>query len=231
MKERIGELDALRGFCILFMIVIHLIFDLTVLKGYTFPVPKILILLGSYGHILFLLLSGVCVTLGRHCRQRGLIVLGAGLLVSYATLFGELILGMEEIRIWFGILHLLGVSMLLYPLFEKLHPSLLAVVGTVIILVGKWFESLTVPASFLFPLGLCGEGIYTGSDFFPIFPNLGWFLLGAVIGKTLYKEKRSLFPVVSFEKGILRFLCLCGRNSLVIYLLHQPALLLILSFL
>ena len=73
----------------------------------------------------------------------------------------------------------------------------------------------------LFPLGLTCEG-FTSSDYFPLFPQLGYFLIGAAIGKTAYREKRTLLPG-SFQKtGIARFFCWCGRQSLFIYLLHQP---------
>lgn len=76
---------------------------------------------------------------------------------------------------------------------------------------------------FLFPLGLMAEG-FVSSDYFPLAPNLGWFLLGMILGRTLYKEKRTLFPRVNSGSAPIRFLSWCGRNSLLIYLLHQPIL-------
>ena len=67
------------------------------------------------------------------------------------------------------------------------------------------------------------EGFYS-ADFFPLLPNVGWFLLGAVLGRVLYKEKKTLFPKVPAEAFPIRFLSWCGRQSLFIYLLHQPVL-------
>ena len=231
MKERIGELDTLRGIAILGMIYVHFLYDLKAFQKIPLSLSLGVSLAGQWGHLLFLLISGICATLGSRGFRRGVQVFCAGLLVSYCTLFGELILGMKNIRIWFGILHLLGLSMMVYPLFRKLNNPLLALTGVVIIVLGILFEGQRVFISGLCPLGLCREGFYPGSDFFPVFPNLGWFLLGAVAGRTLYRDQKSRFPDIHFEMPIFRFLCLCGRYSLPIYLLHQPVLLLILEIL
>ncbi len=73
------------------------------------------------------------------------------------------------------------------------------------------------------PLGLPWKG-FISSDYFPLLPNLGYFLLGAFLGRTLYKNKESLLPNVSTDNPVIRFLLLCGKHSLWIYLLHQPVL-------
>jgi uncharacterized membrane protein len=73
------------------------------------------------------------------------------------------------------------------------------------------------------PLGLYWKG-FASSDYFPILPNLGYFLVGAAIGKTLYRKKETLLPMVNPRNPILRCLQFFGRHSLWIYLLHQPIL-------
>jgi uncharacterized membrane protein len=53
---------------------------------------------------------------------------------------------------------------------------------------------------------------------------MGWFLLGTVLGRTLYRKKETLLPAVNEKNAVIRFFSFCGRQSLLIYLLHQPLL-------
>ena len=221
-KSRIWELDALRGVCILCVLVVHFLFDLSFFGGLDLTLPAWYVFLQEYGGAIFVVLSGVCVTLGSKSVRRGLIVFSCGMLITAVT-YGMYRLGMSgaDVVVKFGVLHLLGVCMLVYPAFKKLPPAALTVLGLVIAITGYAIRGIIVPQRWLFPLGLTYEG-FTSSDYFPLFPQLGYFLIGAAIGKTAYREKRTLLPG-SFQKtGIARFFCWCGRQSLFIYLLHQP---------
>ena len=221
-KPRIWELDALRGVCILCVLVVHFLFDLSFFGGLDLTLPAWYVFIQEYGGAIFVVLSGVCVTLGSKSVRRGLIVFLCGMLITAVT-YGMYRLGMSgaDVVVKFGVLHLLGVCMLVYPAFKKLPPAALALLGLAIAITGYAIRSVIVPQRWLFPLGLTYEG-FTSSDYFPLFPQLGYFLIGAAIGKTAYREKRTLLPG-SFQKtGIARFFCWCGRQSLFIYLLHQP---------
>lgn len=226
-KERIWELDALRGLLILGMMIIHFIFDLRYFAQINVYTPAWFDFIGSYGHILFILLSGLCATLSTHNVKRGIIVFAAGLLVSYVTVFLDFVLHMDHLRIWFGILHLLGICMILYPIFRKIPFWMLALLGVVFIALGLWLQTLRVSVDFLFPLGLRSQNGYAGSDYFPIFPGLGWFLIGTAFGKRVYNKKTTLFPAVNSQFILLRMLRFIGRHSLEIYLLHQPVFVII----
>lgn len=214
MTKRIWELDALRGICILGMVVFHLLYDLNI----TLPLP--LQLLQEWGGCVFLLLSGVCVTLGHRPVRRGLVVLGCGMICTLVTwgMYALKLAGNGAV-IWFGVLHCLGVCMLLWPLFRKIPSDWLGLSGSVLIVLGFLLENLLLNTPLLVPLGIRFPG-FASADYFPLLPNLGFFLLGAVVGRTLYRKKESRFPNVH----PLRFLCFCGRHSLSIYLLHQPIL-------
>ncbi len=225
MKKRIWELDAFRGICLLGVIFVHFVYDLTVLyRLITWEPPAVFIFVQQWGGVLFLLLSGICVTLGSRFVRRGLVVLAAGLLISAVT-YGMYALHFADksILIYFGVLHCLGACMLLWVCFRRLPWWALAILGCGIAALGLYFQTVRVANPWLFPLGLTTEN-FLSADYFPLFPNLGFFLLGAALGKTLYRGQKSLFPQVNAQNPILRFLQWLGRQSLWVYLLHQPIL-------
>ena len=223
--SRIWELDALRGLCILFMILIHLFFDLEYFAGIDLGLPHWFDLVQEYGHIFFILISGICATLGSRCVRRGVIVLLCGLICTAVT-YGMYRFGLADVSIiiYFGVLHCLGTCMILWWLFKRLPTMVLAVLGVVLAALGLYLQSRVFGTGMaLMPLGFVPEG-FASSDYFPLLPNLGYFLLGAVLGRTVYRKKESLLPKVDDRNCVLRFLQLCGKQSLWIYLLHQPLL-------
>ncbi len=221
-KKRIWELDALRGLCIIGMVLVHLVYDIRVFTNIKLAIPEWFFTLQEYGHLFFVLISGICVTLGSKCVRRGLIVCLCALVITAVTAVMDFSFGVKNVRIWFGILHLLGVCMLLYPLFRRLPHWTLALIGIAFVALGYWFTTFRVDVDYLFPLGLRSGKIFTGSDYFPLFPGLGSFLIGAAIGKSLYRKKQSLMPRVHTDFFLIRGLSLVGRHSLEIYMLHQP---------
>ncbi len=228
-NNRIWELDALRGFAVLCVVVLHFLYDLQAILGIPLAENPVIYVIMQYGGILFVALSGLCATLGRRSFRRGLLVFGCGMAITLVTL-GMVKLGMahESVIIWFGVLHLLGVCMMVWPLGKRLPVWALAVLGVAFVVLGYWFDTLRVDSRWLFWLGLRYRGFAT-SDFFPLFPHLGWFLLGAVVGKTAYRNKTTLLPKFPADAAVVRFFRWCGTHSLWIYLLHQPVIYGILS--
>ena len=88
----------------------------------------------QYGGVIFVVLSGCCATLGSRSFRRGCIVFSCGMLISLVT-FGMYRLGMasRDVIVWFGVLHLLGACMMLYPVYKKLPTQALAAVGVVLV--------------------------------------------------------------------------------------------------
>lgn len=222
--RRVWELDALRGVCMLGMMGVHFVYDLSALSPIPFVASPLFHLISDWGGCLFVLLSGVCVTLGSKSLRRGTLVFLAGMLCTAVT-FGMYRLGMvgRGMVIRFGVLHCLGCCMLLWPLFRRLPVSALTGLGIPLTLAGVYLARypLVSTCRWLFPLGILHEGFASG-DYFPLLPFLGFFLLGAALGKTVYREKRSLFPGVDTGKKLPRLFCFPGRHSLPLYLLHQP---------
>lgn len=226
MKKRIWELDVLRGVCILGMVVVHLIYDLQTFFSLPFLADSWLFdLIKQWGGVLFLLISGICVTLGSHPVRRGLIVFACGLICSAVTA-GMYFLNMADksIIIYFGVLHCLGVCMLLWPLFKRLPVWALGLLGLGLTVLGLWISgNVVVDFPWLIPLGLV-PGDFASSDYFPLLSNLGFFLVGAFLGKTLYRKKETLLPRVNPANPVLAFFTRLGKWSLPVYLLHQPVI-------
>lgn len=221
-RERIWELDALRGFCIVCVIFVHFMFDLVYFLGKQVDFPPLYTFIQQYGGAIFVVLSGCCATLGSRSFRRGVLVFGCGMLITLVT-FGMYRMGMaaSDVVVKFGVLHLLGVCMMFYPLLKKLPTTALSVLAAAIVAIGYAIQGMRFSVRWLFPLGFVYPG-FTSSDFFPLLPQLGWFLLGIVIGRTLYHEKRTLLPGTAQDFFLFRFFQWCGRQSLWIYLLHQP---------
>ena len=220
MKKRIWELDAFRGICILGVVIVHFVYDLVELyRIIDWKYPPLFSLIKNWGGVLFVVLSGVCVTLGRRSLRRGAIVLGCGLVITAVT-YGMYRIGFDKsIMIYFGVLHCLGSCMILWSVFKKCPNWLLAVLGIAMTAVGLYLRF----RPWLIPLGFIPPRFYT-SDYFPLLPYLGFFLLGTVLGRTVYRRKETLLPMVSEQNVLVRFFSFCGRQSLWIYLVHQPIL-------
>lgn len=226
MKQRIWELDALRGVCVLGMVLVHFIYDITEVYRLTdWEYTPLFTFIKDYGGIVFVLISGICASFsGSHIR-RGLTVLGCGLLCTLVTFVLER-LGFTAggSVIWFGVLHCLGACMLLWHPLRRIPTAALAPLGLPLILAGHLLFSVhPVNHPWLVPLGLTPKW-FVSPDYFPLMPYFGYFLLGALLGRTLYRSRATRFPGVNRDCLPLRFLRGCGRHSLLIYLAHQPLL-------
>lgn len=222
MKKRIWELDALRGFLLLGMIGIHLIYDLVDLYGILpWNLPHWYELFKNNYGASFLVLSGISATLGRHPVKRGIQVFCSGFLCTAAT-YGMYVLGAADkgIIIYFGVLHCLGLCMILWAAAGKLPTPVLAVLGFLFWAVGIYLRGCAFPFPWLTFVGFAPYG-FVSSDYFPLLPNFGYFLLGAALGRKLYPSRQSLLPESTEIFPALQWL---GRHSLLIYLLHQPIL-------
>ena len=226
MKKRVWELDAFRGLCVLGMVIVHFVYDLIDLYALVdWEYPEWFLFVMKWGGLLFILISGICATLGRRSVRRGVIVVLCGLVCTAVT-YGMYRFGMagQGLIIYFGVLHCLGTCMILWWLFKRLPTWLLAVLGIAMAVAGLYLQTRTFDTGlWLMPLGFMPDG-FASSDYFPLLPNLGYFLLGGVLGRTLYRKQETLLLKVNENNPVLRFLRLCGRHSLWIYLLHQPVL-------
>jgi len=226
MKERFLELDALRGIAVILMVVFHFLFDLDYFKGYSFNLSSgFWLFVGRSSALVFLLLVGISLTLSlskgrsfKHFLERGVKIFALGLIITALTL-----LLFPQETIWFGVLHLIGVSVILAFPFLKFK-RLNVLLGFLIIAIGLVLWNLSFGFSWLLPLGFQPEG-FVSFDYFPILPSFGVVLLGIALGNWAYAGgKRSFKPLKIEGSKPAKFIAFLGKHSLMIYVLHQPAI-------
>ncbi|MCD6227505.1 DUF1624 domain-containing protein [Candidatus Micrarchaeota archaeon] len=229
---RFWEIDFLRGIAIILMIIYHFLFDLNLFEGWSIDTQNgLFLLLGRTSAALFLVLVGISLTLSwskgekekrnntRHFILRGIKLFLLGLLI---TIFTWLLLQKEFII--FGVLHFIGVSIILSIPFLKLSAKTNMAIGLMIIIIGLWLSKMTFPFNHLLWLGFVPQGFNT-LDYFPTFPWFGIVLFGVSIGRWTYKGYFRKFKFIKKPNNlIINMLCYAGKNSLLIYFIHQPIL-------
>ncbi len=213
---RIWEIDFARGIAIILMVLFHAVVDLTdfysagidYLEGFWYFEGKI-------AAILFILAAGISSTLSRNNLKRGLLIFAWGMLLTIVTYIYN-----PQKFIVFGILHFLGLSMIIYHFMRDIKKRTVLLLSLVVILGGFVFADISLETSYFFVAGLTSNS-FCSLDYYPVFPWLGVFLIGALAGKTLYIHRKSLLPS-SAKPNFINFL---GRHSLFIYLIHQPIIL------
>ena len=230
-----GLLDTVRGVCILSMVAYHGMYDLVDIFGlpsawYT----------GLPGYIwqqsicwTFILLSGMCWQLSRRHVKRGLLLVGCGAAITAVTW-----LVMPSQRILYGVLNLLGLSalllipldkvfrkipawaglggaLLLFALTKNVSRGSLGFEGLVLCQLPRWLYTTDLLAVVGFP-----SPSFWSTDYFPLLPWFFLFCAGYFLWSLLDKSPRAK----ELLRPGLRPLSFLGRHSLVIYLIHQPAL-------
>jgi uncharacterized membrane protein len=234
--DRYWEIDATRGIAIAMMILFHILFDLNFLGITSWPGSAIFWrIFAVITAALFLFIVGLSFTISaahasRYMERRafflkylkrGLGIFALGMAVTVVT---WLYLGTGYIV--FGILHLIGLSIILAPLFFR-FTWINLVAGTSVILLGFVVWDITGPAYLLW-LGIHPDMFYS-VDYTPLIPWFGVVLIGMFAGKVLYPAGKKMFLAGVMPTPPVRGLMFLGRHSLLIYLLHQPVIILILT--
>lgn len=215
-NNRIFEIDLLRVVAICLMIVFHFVYDLNEFAGvainYEAPLWHFI---GKISAITFIFVAGISAGFSRNSFKRGFKVLGFGMILTIVTYFFD---ATEFIR--FGILHFLGVAMISFPLLNKLRKWQLSILALVSIYIGSLAAKTTVVTHLLLPFGFMYNNFAT-MDYYPIFPYISVFLFGIIIYKIYYFKGKGLIKIHN-NYTVLKYI---SKNSLFIYLVHQPILL------
>lgn len=236
--SRLWEIDTARGIAILMMVVYHTVYDLAFFGLYPVAATTGFWRFFAYATAsLFLFIAGVSLVvshdraaatlsgfaLAKKFLFRGAGIFCLGLLVTLATW-----LYLHEGFVLFGILHLIGVSVMLSPLFFRFGKGNIAL-GLACIAAG-WLIAGTTGPAFLLPLGITPPG-FMSVDYTPLLPWFGMVLIGMGAGASLYAGGTRQFSLNRLPEFFIAPLSFLGRHSLVIYLLHQPVIILLLGLL
>lgn len=231
-NKRYYLLDSLRGISIISMIAFHLCYDLFMIYGintswYFCPITAVW---ERSICVVFILVSGMCLNFSGSGIKRGILLNLAGFTVTCVTVIAE-----PNQAVWFGVLNLIGCSMMIVSVLsdnlKKIRPLSGALISFLLYAV-----SYDVPKGYVGLFGLdivklpdflysCKYLAFLGfpssdffsTDFFPLIPWIflfaaGFYLWNFIVEKNLTKYFELKIPVL--DK--------IGRYSLWIYLAHQP---------
>lgn len=250
-KGRIWELDFIRGFCIFLMIMDHTFYDLAfVFNKQWFPEPEpgvFLYRLCDFAAIYFqwigrelvwpiavlcfIFISGISCSFSLSNARRGFRFAIVAIALTAFTRGMDWYAGQtDEFTIRFGILHMLASSILIYCIVRKLGKIPMLFIGLSSIAAGIYFLYIPLETSIYYMSVLVNStSDFYSADYFPLLPWFGFFLIGATIGPSLYPDRRSLFNADVTSRW-MRPVLFTGRHSLIFYILHQPAVYIILTF-
>jgi len=232
VNKRFWEIDSLRGIAIILMVVSNLATDV----GY-FGIWSINTYSGFWLYLaravvsMFILLAGISLTLSysrvrnkkpmeihKKYLLRGTKIFGLGMVITLVTW-----VFLKEDFILFGVLHLIGVSIILGHLLLK-HPRVSLLLGISFLILGIYLQTMAFDFPWLVWLGFRPEGFYS-VDYVPVLPWFGVFLTGMFLGNKFYPEGKRIFKLRDFSGSkLFALLSFLGRNSLKIYFIHQPVL-------
>ncbi len=233
-KRRFWEVDAVRGAAVVMMICYHAAYDM----DYLGIIP---LSLESWGWwifgrsipVLFLSVLGVSAAL-KYSRMKSKGAKDSELFLSFAKrgflifMLGMLITGITfflfpERYVRFGILHLIGLSLVMILPFLKLNYSNLFF-GALFVISGALLWNMEFSFPYFIWLGL-EPADHQSFDLFPLLPWFGLVLWGLFIGKYFYPLGKRRIQLNYMPKGKLKKgIELIGTHSLLIYIVHPPVL-------
>ncbi len=239
-KKRIFLLDEVRGLAVFCMVLYHAywvfgdVFGFQAAKKlFVFFTPAEPFFAG-----LFIFVCGFSCLLSHSNFKRSLKIIAAAAVFTVMTCAVLPALGINEFRVYFGILHFLGLAVLLYAVCEKAVNKAEPFAGMFICLIlnymsyglkygvlgdGSLIKIALPPELFehdlLMPFGIHSAS-FVSADYFPLFPNIFMFFFGVFGGRIILQKELPGF--VYSEK--FRFFGWLGRHAFIIYVTHFPVI-------
>jgi uncharacterized membrane protein len=187
---------------------------------------------------IFIVVAGISSQLSHNNAKRGGKLLAIALALTFVTAVLLPLAGLDGFGIYFGILHFLSVSMLIFALVRPALDAIPPIWGLGLCIVLYVFTAgisdgylgiaplfkLSLPASlyelpYLFPIGIYNTD-FASADFFPLFPRIFIFLAGTWFGVFVKSEKLPLWTYKTRVKPVAWL----GKKALIVYVIHVPIL-------
>jgi uncharacterized membrane protein len=221
-KNRVKGIDQLRGWCIIYVILFHVCFDIDhYIMPLTFFHSGIVDVFTFVFRALLFAVSGLSTSFSRNSLKAGvkLVMIGA-IITMVSDVFSR-----GDLTIRFGVLTYLGVSMILYsfikPITDKFNQY--AVFLVCFLLYGGLLTVFPIYMNSgiteLYPIGITDIRFYS-ADYFPLIPNFFIFLAGTALIKPVNDHKIPEF----WYNADIKPINFIGRHSLIFYLAHQVVL-------
>jgi uncharacterized membrane protein len=226
-RSRIEWIDLARGGALVAMAIYHFTWDLEFF-GYAEPGMTAVGGWKLFARSIassFLFLVGVSLVLSHaggfrrsSFLRRLAMIAAAAAVVTTATWFAT-----PDFFIFFGILHQIAFASVAGLLFLRLPPAIILAVAAAVIAAPFYLTSGAFDAPWWWWTGL-SENRPRSSDFVPVFPWFAAVLIGMAAAKVA--ERSGFFAWIGgFTPGRWsKPLQFAGRNSLAVYLIHQPIL-------
>ena len=237
-KKRIYLLDELRGLAVFCMVFYHAFYSMseffniavgTKLLDFFTPAEP-------FFAALFIVISGISSRLSHNNTKRGVRLLCVALALTVVTAVIMPMMQFEGAEIYFGILHLLSLSMLIFSAQRAGLDKINTIVGIIICIAIYIFtygvsagyvgiaglKTFNLPAvlyrtNYFMPLGFFNSSFHS-ADYFPLLPWGGLFWAGCGLGQWLLTPPYIDRLRQSRSPGMARL----GRHTLALYLCHQP---------
>lgn len=233
-ENRVYLIDEIRGFCVIYIVVYHFMYDLVYFFNVNIPnfYSPTLNTISRCFAAAFILIAGISCNYSKNNLKRGIKCFGYAMIITIITYI------IMPYNIYaFGVLHLLGISMIVFhfikPYTQKLTPCVGLIIAFLLMHITYnvkngflrllWFKlylpSFMYKTNFLFFIGLPNERFYS-SDYFPLLPWIFCFIAGSYFG--VYVKEKKLPTIFYDNKPHSKLLATIGVNSLFIYIVHQP---------
>lgn len=219
--ERIHLLDFIRGVAIVGMVAYHAAFDLAEFFDMRIPFwdTEIIKTIRMFFALVFIIISGISTNLSHNPIRHGVKILVIALDISIITFFVT-----PELPIRFGILHFMGVAILMATFFKKalivLPRNIALLLFAFLFLITNQIFPINVDSAYLYPLGMISNN-FISADYYPLIPWIFAFFFGTYLAEPLLKHQAPRW-VYNFKCPFINSL---GRHSLWVFLIHQPVLL------